>query len=446
MQANFHIMNREILRLAIPNIISNITIPLLGMADVAIAGHAGSDADIGAIGVGTTIFNLIYWNCAFLRMGTSGITAQAFGAKNHNECADILIRSVFVSVLIAALLLFLQRPIGRLSLRLMQCSETVHRLAAEYFFARIWAAPASVSLFAIQGWFIGMQDSKSPMLVAILSNIVNIIFSVLFVFHFDMGIAGVAWGTVVAQYTGLVASWIIWAIKYGEYARYADWRRSMRIAPLLRFFHINKDVFLRTACIVAAYTFFTSASSRFGDTILATNTLLMNLFTLFSYMSDGMAYAAESLSGRFVGERNPQALKKCIRLLILWSGGIAALYVGVYVAAWRPILSLFGPSADIIACAGHYMGWVISVPLIAFPPFLMDGIMLGATQTKILRNTVFIATLLYFALFYLFKNTLGNNALWIAFIVFVASRGILLYFASDKLNVQKLIGIEKDGI
>ena len=273
------LMNRRILRLAIPNIISNITIPLLGMVDTAIAGRLGDGAAaIGAIGIGTTIFNMIYWTCGFLRMGTSGITAQAYGARNLRECTDILVRSMSVAIVLALLLVLLRNPVGRFSLGLMQGSEGARALAAEYFFARIWAAPASISLFAIHGWFIGMQNSKTPMVVSIISNVVNVIFSALFVFRFDMGIAGVAWGTVVAQYTGVAVSWIFWGVYYGRLAKYADLRRSIRLKPMTQFFHINKDIFLRTLCLVTAYTFFTAASSRFGDTVLATNTLLMQLF------------------------------------------------------------------------------------------------------------------------------------------------------------------------
>lgn len=312
------LMNRRILRLAIPNIISNITIPLLGMVDTAIAGRLGDGAAaIGAIGIGTTIFNMIYWTCGFLRMGTSGITAQAYGARNLRECTDILVRSMSVAIVLALLLVLLRNPVGRFSLGLMQGSEGARALAAEYFFARIWAAPASISLFAIHGWFIGMQNSKTPMVVSIISNVVNVVFSALFVFRFDMGIAGVAWGTVVAQYTGVAVSWIFWGVYYGRLAKYADLRRSIRLKPMTQFFHINKDIFLRTLCLVTAYTFFTAASSRFGDTVLATNTLLMQLFTLFSYMSDGFAYAAESLAGKYIGAGNrpapaggyPQALR-----------------------------------------------------------------------------------------------------------------------------------------
>ncbi|MDR1722933.1 MAG: MATE family efflux transporter, partial [Tannerella sp.] len=275
-------VNRNILRLAVPNIVSNIVIPMLGMIDTAIAGHIGADVNIAALAIGATIFNFIYWNCAFVRMGTSGMTAQAFGAGNMRECANMLLRSLWLALAIVVLLLTLQQPVGRFSLYIMHGSETVSRLAGEYFFARIWAVPASIALFAVHGWFIGMQDAKTPMIVSIISVITNALFSLVFVYCFDMGIKGIAWGTVVAQYVGLVMSVALWLRKYRHLLGFFDIRESLKLRPLLQFMNVNKDVFLRTFCVVIVYTFFTSISARFGDTVLATNALLMQLFTLFS--------------------------------------------------------------------------------------------------------------------------------------------------------------------
>lgn len=432
-------INRNIVRLAIPNTVSNILIPMQGMIDIAIAGRIGEDINIAALSIGATIFNFIYWNCAFLRMGTSGITAQACGAGNFRECANMLVRALWLAFLIALLLVAFRRPVGNFALYLMQGSEGVQQLAGTYFFARIWAVPASISLFALQGWFIGMQDARTPMFIAILSVIMNAAASLLFVFHFDMGIAGIAWGTVVAQYTGLMATALLWLVKYRSYIPLFDLKESLRLEPVVRFLHVNKDIFLRTACVVAVYTFFTAASARFGDTILTTNALLMQLFTLFSYMSDGFAYAGEALSGRFVGERNATMLKRYIRSLIAWSQAIAIFYVVLYVVAWKDILAIFSPSDEVLRTARRYILWVIAVPLAGSIPFMIDGIMIGATQTKLLRNTVFVATLFFFGTFCALSAPLGNTALWIAFLVFLSFRGILLYFCSGRLDVGKIM-------
>ncbi len=427
-------INKEILRLAIPNMISNIIIPLLGMVDTAIAGHLGDDRNIAALSIGATIFSFIFWNCSFLRMGTSGLTAQAYGAGMKKECANMLLRSTWVAFVITIILVVFQKPIGHFSLYVMQGSQHVQTLAAQYIFVRIWAVPASITLFTLQGWFIGMQDAKTPMMVAVLSVVINAACSYYFAFNLNMGIAGIAWGSVVAQYIAFFVSCILLFVKYREYIRLLDVKESLHLKPVLQFLQINRDVFLRTVFVVLVYTFFTAASARFGDTILATNALLMQLFTLFSFLCDGFAYSGEALVGRFVGENNAYLLKRFIRKLIFWAFVIGLFFVLIYIAAWKEILMLFSSSDDLLDTAGNHIGWVIAVPLIACVPFMMDGIMVGATKTKLLRNTVLVATTFFFVCFYSLSPFLANDALWISFLVFLSIRGILMYFTSNRLN------------
>ena len=433
-------MNREILRLAVPNIISNITVPLLGMIDIAIAGRmGGGDSTIGALAVGTAIFNFIYWNFAFLRMGTSGLTAQAYGAGNKQEVANILGRSMSAALVVALLLLIFNRPIGTVALKIMQASPEVMAMAAEYFFARIWAAPAAIGIFALHGWFIGMQDSTTPMVVTILNNITNIVCSVWFVFGLDMGVAGIAWGTVVAQYFALALSLVIMGVKYGSYLREINLAECLRMEPLVRFLRINSDAFLRTLCICVVYTCFTAFSARFGDTILATNELLMQLFMLFSYLLDGFCYAAESLTGRFIGEGNKPRLQESIRRLLGWSTAVAGLSIVVYLLWWRPLLGLFSDSPTILACAEEYVGWVVMVPLLSFVPFLIDGILIGATKTRIMRNTTFWSLVAFFVLFFGLEWALGNKALWLAYTGFIVVRGVLMVIATKGVKADLLM-------
>lgn len=427
-----------------PNIISNVTIPMLGMIDIAIAGRLGNDVTIGAIAIGTAIFNFIYWNCAFVRMGTSGLTAQAFGAGNRQECSNLLGRAMVICAGLALLLVILNRPIGNLSLRLMNGSAEATSLAARYFFVRIWAAPAAVGLFGLHGWLIGMQDSKTPMIVSIVNNILNIGFSLWFCFGLDMGIEGIAWGTVIGQYVSLLITLLIIATRYRSYFRAIDLREALNARPLGRFFRINADAFLRTLLVCTVYTFFTAASSRFGDTVLATNELLMQLFMLFSYLSDGFDYAAESLTGRFIGAGDRDALRRTIRALIVWCGVVVLFYVVVYIFLWRAILGLFSSSATILACAADYVVWVILVPLVGFTPFLIDGILIGAAQTRTMRNTTFWAAAAYFALFYLLVGRLGNTALWIAFLGFIVIRFVLMLVATHGLSTDRLMKGAKD--
>lgn len=440
-------MNREILRLAVPNIISNITVPLLGMIDIAIAGRmGGNDSTIGALAVGTAIFNFIYWNFAFLRMGTSGLTAQAYGAGNKREVANILGRSMVAALAVALLLLVFNRPVGRFALTLMQGSPEVMALAGEYFFARIWAAPAAIGIFALHGWFIGMQDSTTPMVVTIINNLINIACSLWFVFGLDMGVAGIAWGTVVAQYAALVISVAIMWVKYKAYLREIDLRECLRMEPLVRFLRINSDAFLRTLCVCTVYTCFTAFSARFGDTILATNELLMQLFMLFSYMLDGFCYAAESLTGRFIGEGNKPRLQESVRRLLGWSAAVAGLYIVVYLLWWRPLLGIFSDSPTILACAEEYVVWIVMVPLLSFVPFLIDGILIGATKTRIMRNTTFGSLVAFFVLFYGLEGVLGNRALWLAYVGFIVVRCVLMLIATKGVNADLLMQQDREKI
>ena len=438
-------MNKAILRLALPSIVSNITIPLLGMIDIAIAGRIGDDSTIGALAIGTAIFNFIYWNFAFLRMGTSGLAAQAYGAGDRREGAAILGRSLFVALAIALVLLVFNRPIGRLAMKIMEGgSQEMMALAAEYFYARIWAAPAAIGIFSLHGWLTGMQDTTTPMVVSIVNNIINVAASLWFVFGLDMGVAGIAWGTVVAQYVALAITLLIIALRYGDYVRAIDFREIFHLEPLVRFFRINSDAFLRTLCVCTVYTCFTAFSARFGDTILATNELLMQLFMLFSYMLDGFCYAAESLTGRFIGERNRERLRRCNRLLLVWCAGVALLYIVAYIFWWQPILSIFTSSPTIMACAEEYIWWIVMVPLVGFIPFLIDGILIGATKTRIMRNTTFFALVAFFVLFFALEGLLDNRALWIAFIGFIVVRFVLMLVATKCMDTDLLMDTTRE--
>ena len=430
-------MNREICRIAIPNIISSITVPLMGIFSTAIAGRIGdSAATIGALAIGVSIFNFIYWNCSFIRMGTSGITAQAFGAKDFVTTTAMLVRAVAISALLGVVVLALQYPLGELSLWMMNGSEMV----ADYFYARIWAVPAGIMLFGLNGWFTGMQNAVIPMSTSIFINVLHILLSLLFVFGMDMGIVGIAYASVVAQWSGMLLSIVLLVVFFRDKLHRVDYATIFDMKAMGEFFKVNGDIIIRTFCIVAVYTFFTAASARMeSETVLAVNTMLLQLFTLFSYMNDGFAYAAEALTGRFVGARDLKSLKLCISRCVIWAVGTAVVCIVVYVGWWQDIIAMFVGQehqlAEILAVAGRYIGWVIAIPLAAALPFLMDGIMVGATLTRILRNSMLLSTVAYFALYYALHPVLGNDALWLAFTAYMAIRGIAQYFMSDRLNM-----------
>lgn len=429
-------MNREILRIALPNIISNITVPIMGIVSTMIAGHLGdSVTTIGALAIGVSIFNFIYWNCSFIRMGTSGITAQAFGAGDNHTTTLMLARAVVVSVAVGFIMLLFQKPLGLVALKIMNGGEMV----ADYFFARIWAVPAGVLLFGLNGWLTGMQNAVIPMIVAIVVNIIHIACSLWFAFPLGMGIVGIAYASVVAQWTGVAITAAITWWHYGNRLERITWREVMDMQAMRAFFVINRDIIIRTLCICAAYTFFTAASARMDDaTILAVNTILLELFTLFSYMNDGFAYAAEALTGRFIGARDGRSLRECVKKCMVWCMVVGVAYVALYVGWWRELLGLFvedGANAEqIIEYAGRYIGWIIIIPLAASLPFMMDGIMVGATQSRIMRNSMLLATAAYFGLFYSLEPAIGNNALWLAFTSFMFLRGVFQFFMSRRLQ------------
>ena len=419
----------------------------MGIASTAIAGHWGNDsvASIGALAVGVSIFNFIYWNCGFVRMGTSGITAQAFGAGDFRECTAMLVRAVAVSLLLGLAVVVLQVPLGELSLRVMNGNQMVR----EYFYARIWAVPAGILLFGLNGWYTGMQNALIPMCIAVTVNVVHIAASLWFAFGCGMGIVGIAYGSVVAQHVGVLLAVVLLFARYGRTLSRVTLREVCDTEVMRRFFVICRDIMIRTLCIVAVYTFFTAASARMDDPmLLAVNTLLMQLFTIFSYMNDGFAYAAEALTGRFIGARQPDALRRCIRGCLLWCLGVSAVFVGVYVGWWRELLGLFVSSstgevpagvadaaAAIIETAGRYIWWIVIIPLAASVPFLMDGIMVGATQTRIMRNSMIWSTAAYFAIYYGLYPVVGNDALWCAFTMYMFLRGALQYTMSGRLRM-----------
>lgn len=418
-------MNKQILRLAIPSIVSNITVPLLGLVDMAIVGHLGSASYIGAIAIGTMMFNIIYWVFGFLRMGTGGLAAQAYGERNLKELMRLLTRSLSIAFGLAMVLILLQYPIEWLTFRLVASSEEVASLAKIYFRICIWGAPAILGLYCFTGWFIGMQNTRIPMTIAITQNVINILGSLLFVYGFDWGIEGLATSTLIAQYSGIIMAGAFWFTHYSRLKVYFRFKDSFDKKAMQVFFSVNSDIFLRTLCLVSVTTFFTTTGARQGDVILAVNALLMQLFTLYSYFMDGFAYAGEALTGRFVGAKNSRALHKMIRQLFLWGVGLAVFFTLLYTLGGKEFLRLLTNNEAVINTSVEYYYWVLAIPIAGFSAFLWDGIFIGATQTRKMLYSMLMASFLFFILFFVLKDVWGNHALWLAFVVYLASRGIL---------------------
>lgn len=425
--------NKQILQIALPSIVSNITVPLLGLIDVAIVGHLGAPAYIGAIAVGGMLFNIIYWIFGFLRMGTSGMTSQAYGKRDIPEIVRLLLRSVGIGLAVAILLILLQVPIRQAAFLIIHPTEEVRELATLYFHICIWGAPAMLGLYGLSGWYIGMQNSRIPMYIAITQNIVNIAASLSLVYLCNMKVEGVALGTLIAQYAGFFMGVALWMYQYGKLEKYIIWKGILQKEAMSRFFRVNRDIFLRTLCLVAVTLFFTSAGASQGVIILAVNTLLMQLFTLFSYVMDGFAYAGEALSGRYIGARNREAFTDTTRRLFAWGGVMAVLFTLVYALGGNAFLGLLTDDKEVIAAADTYFYWALAIPVAGIAAFIWDGIFIGATATRGMLLSMAIAAICFFALYYGLRPVLGNHALWLAFLTYLFMRGVVQTLLSKKI-------------
>ena len=438
-------MNKKILDLAIPNIISNISIPLLGIVDMALMGHLESDVYIGAIALGSLIFNFIYWGLGFLRMGTSGFTAQAWGRRDLPETILVLSRAFLIALAISMILLVFQRPIEILSFAVLKGESRVEELAMAYFRIRVWAAPAALGQFALLGFFLGMQNARLPMVVLITTNIINVICNFVFVMELGMGSDGVALGTVIAQYSGLLTALFFFRRYFRKLLKYWSIKATIQWQKLREFLMVNKDIFIRTMCLVVVFSIFTARSassdvhSEGEETILAVNSLLMQFFMFFSFLIDGFAHASEALTGKFIGAHDRHSLAKTIRLLFIWGTGISVLFTLLYLLGGNAIFRVLTNNPEVIANARPYFFWVIMVPLASFTAFLWDGIYIGATAGREMRNAMLVSTLaVFFPVYILAGKLMGNHGLWLAFILFMVARSVTMQVLSNRAVYAKI--------
>ncbi len=417
-------LDREILRLALPSIVSNITVPLLGLCDVTIMGHVGGAASIGAIAVGSMIFNVMYWLFVFLRMSTSGLTAQAYGAERWSETCRILHGSLARALFFGLVIVALQVPLRWLTFWLMQTSGEVATLLTPYYYICIWGAPAVLGLYVLMGWLVGMQNTRLPMVIAIGQNVVNIGVSLLLVLVFGMGIRGVALGTLIAQWAGFLVgvALVMRGEKRGERGEDSSAAHNEKVFSLSS---LQLDIFLRTVCLVSVYLYFTSAGSAQGALILAANTLLMQFFTIYSYMMDGFANAGEALAGRYQGAGDAAMLSQTVRRLFRWGGAVALLFTVAYWAGGPVLLRLLTSDGSVVSMARTFLPWAVLIPAAGMAAFVWDGIFIGTTRSRGMLAACFWAALTFFALWFLLAPSLHNHALWLALLAYLAMRGLV---------------------
>ena len=422
-------INKQILRLAIPSILANITIPLVGIVDTAIVGHLSDATAIGGIAIGTMLFDLLYWNFGFLRIGTSGLTAQAFGAGDQAACRKTLTQSLTIALIAALGIWIIQWLFVTAVLAVVPCSAEVADVARTYFFIRIWAAPATLMLMAFKGWFIGMQDTKSPMAVDIVVNVVNMAASYGLAVHTPMGVAGVAWGTLIAQYTGLTLALLILALRYRGYWRLGigEWRAAMRGPEIRRMMALNGNLFIRSLCFMVVYVGFTSLASLYGDTELAVSSILMKLFMFFSFFVDGFAYAGEALVGKAYGEKSEKLkVNSVVHALFNWAIGVGLLFTVIYALWGKENITLMTNDAAVTEAAMKYMGWLIAMPLISTLAFMWDGVYVGATAGVPIRNSMIWAAVAFVGGYLLTYRWVGPQALYIGYYAHLVARAVYL--------------------
>lgn len=437
-------LDRRIFGIALPSIVSNITVPLLGLVDVAVTGHMGGPAAqssdlalpasyyVGAIAVGGMLFNIIYWMFGFLRMGTGGETAQAWGRRDLDGAVLLLVRSLLLALVLALMLMALSPLICEGALWYIAPEAEVATLARTYFNICIWGAVPALGLFAMNGWYIGMQNSRFPMIVAIVQNLLNIVCSIVFVYVLGMRIEGVALGTLLAQWVAFAIALVLCLRFYGRL-----WRReAFRMPPLGRLLRQalaprsttnrqNFSLFLRTLCLIVVHFMFIAAGAAQGSVELAVNTLLMQMFTIFSYFMDGFAYAGEALVGKAIGAVNSEVCRSVVRRLFQWGGAVALFFVVLYALGGEWFMSFLTDEVQVLDAVSSYRHWTLLLPVCGVASFLWDGIYIGATSPRLMLLSMAISMVLFLTGYYLLIPLYGNHGLWIAFLSYLACRGMM---------------------
>ena len=418
--------NGRVWALAGPIIISNISTPLLGAVDTAVVGHLPDPAYIGGVAVGAVIFNFLYWGFGFLRMGTTGFTAQALGAGDHQELRATLARAMLLALVLGCALLVLQMPIGWLALALFEASDRVETLAGAYYDIRIWSAPAALANYVMLGWLLGNGRTGAVMLLQIALNGINIVLDLVFVLEFGWGVEGVALASVLAEYAALLFGLAIVARILRSLA--GGWNRARLLdrARLVALLHVNLNILIRTLCLLAAFAYFTAQSAKMGEVLLAANTILLQLQYLMGYALDDFAHAAEILAGQALGARSRRAFRLAVRISTAWAFATAALAGGIYLLLGKTIIGLFSDIDSVLETARIYLPWLIVSPIVSVWSFQLDGIFIGMTRTAEMRNAMILSLAIYLAACWLLIAGFGNHGLWLAFTIFMMARAATL--------------------
>ena len=425
--------DRQVWRIAAPMILSNLSVPLLGMVDTGVTGHLDSPAYLGAVAIGASIFGFLYTGVNFLRMGTTGMAAQRLGAADYDGLRVSLGQGLLVAIAISLVLIALQKPVGLLAMDLIGAKAGIREFALTYFRVRIWSAPGTLANFVLIGWFLGLQNARVPLLIFLTINTVNIVLDLVFVVVFGMKVEGVALASVIAEYTGLAVGLGRAGQALRTHKGHWPLSRLLRLEAYAAFFSINTNLFVRTIALMFTFAFVTAQGTRLGSLILAANAVLMNLQHLTSFALDGIAHAAEALVGKAVGERRRSALEASVRLCLKWSLIFAALIAAIYAVAGVPLIRLLTDLPAVRKAAMQFLPWLVVSPLVSVWPFLYDGVYVGATRAREMRDIMLVSTLAVFLPAWFLLRGFGNHGLWLAFMLFMASRGIGMHFGYRRM-------------
>ncbi|MDX1480984.1 MAG: MATE family efflux transporter [Woeseiaceae bacterium] len=421
--------SRDVWRIAAPLILSNVSVPLLGMVDTGVTGHLDDPRYLGAVAVGSALFSFLFIGFNFLRMGTTGVAAQQFGARDFDGLRSSLGQAVVTAIVVALALLLLQQPLGSIGLRLLGPDPNVLEHARTYFDIRIWSAPATLVNYVLIGWFIGLQNARIPLAIVVTTNLVNIALDLVFVIGMDMKVAGVATASVIAEATGALLGLYFVRKTLSRYD--GEWRLPAltRIGEYRRFFSINANLFVRTIALVSTLTFVTAQGARLGGLVLAANAVLMNLQNLIAFVLDAVAHAAEALVGKALGENSKPALEAAVRLTLRWSVLMAVAFCALFAIAGPSLIRLLTDLPGIRQTALDYLPWMILSPAVSVWSFLYDGVFVGATRARDMRNIMVGSAILIFLPAWYLLQPLGNHGLWLAFTLFMAGRGVGMHVA-----------------
>ncbi len=431
--------DRDVWRIALPMILSNVSVPLLGMVDTGVTGHLESPVYLGAVAIGGMIFSFLYTGVNFLRMGTTGIAAQRFGADDNDGLRVAIGQALVVAVLLALAFIALKGPIAGIAMKLLGPDAETEAFAREYFSIRIWSAPGTLANYALIGWFIGLSNARVPLLIFLTINITNIVLDLLFVIVFGMKVDGVALASVLAEYSGLAVGCSFLAAELRRHSGRWPVAQIVNVAAYRVFFSVNANLFIRTMALIFTLAFVTAQGARLGGLILAANAVLMNFQHLTSFGLDGLAHAAEALVGRAIGQRRRDALEASVRLTLKWSLVFAAGFTALYAVAGPLIINVLTDLPDVRATAMRYLPWMIASPLISVWCFLYDGVFVGAMRARAMRDIMLVSTFAVFLPAWYLLKPLDNHGLWLAFMLFMASRGIGMH-AGYRRSVLPRVG------